>query len=142
MKQQYRTRQREELLSFLASRAGKHVTAGEIVEYFQQSERSIGTATIYRQLDKLVESGQVNKYLIDGVSGACFEYIDTFRQCHHPACYHCKCEVCGKLIHLDCAEVEELGRHMLREHGFEIDLHRTVFYGRCSDCRKEEASGT
>jgi ABC-type Zn uptake system ZnuABC Zn-binding protein ZnuA len=52
------------------------------------------------------------------------------------ACYHCKCEKCGKLIHLQCDEVENLRKHMMEHHSFEMNPVRTVFYGICSDCRK------
>lgn len=53
-------------------------------------------------------------------------------------CYHCKCEKCGKLIHLQCNEVESLKQHMMEHHGFEMDSLRTVFYGICSECKKTQ----
>ena len=45
-----------------------------------------------------------------------------------------KCELCGRLIHLECDELEELGGHLKAEHGFVINPLRTVFYGLCTDC--------
>jgi Fe2+ or Zn2+ uptake regulation protein len=30
--------------------------------------------------------------------------------------------------------VKALQEHFMEEHGFRIDLKRTVFYGLCSDC--------
>lgn len=56
--------------------------------------------------------------------------------------YHCKCEKCGKLIHLHCHEVEELSQHMMEHHSFELNAMRTVFYGVCSECRQKEAGCT
>ena len=50
-------------------------------------------------------------------------------------CYHCKCEKCGKLIHLHCDELDGLQSHIRGEHGFEINSMRTVFYGLCDACR-------
>ena len=49
-----------------------------------------------------------------------------------------KCEKCGKLIHLQCNEVESLKQHMMEHHGFEMDSLRTVFYGICSECKKTQ----
>ena len=54
----------------------------------------------------------------------------------HPVCFHCKCEKCGKLIHLECTELSLIGEHLREEHGFSIDHARTVFYGTCNECRE------
>ena len=52
-------------------------------------------------------------------------------------CFHCKCEKCGKLIHLHCEELQEIQSHLLGEHGFQLDPRRTVLYGLCEGCRAE-----
>ena len=131
----YKTRQYGDIVSFLQSKKGCHVTAGDVCCHFEQSGKKIGKATVYRQLDRLVEEGVINKYLIDENSGACFEYVDRENDCHEE-CYHCKCEKCGKLIHLECHEIGQLSDHLSGHHGFKIDPKRTVFYGICSECGK------
>ena len=52
-KHQYNTRRRAELLEYLKSMQGRHVTVNDIRAHFLAKGESIGTATIYRQLDKL-----------------------------------------------------------------------------------------
>jgi Fur family ferric uptake transcriptional regulator len=84
----------------------------------------------------MVKQGIVAKYTIEGTSSACFEYVGESDDCEPLNCYHCKCEKCGRLIHVQCEEVAHLGQHMLEEHGFEVDTLRTVFYGICGECRK------
>ena len=44
------------------------------------------------------------------------------------------CEKCGKLIHLHCEELEGIGEHLLKDHGFTLNSMRTVLYGICEDC--------
>lgn len=129
-KTQYHTRQQEELLSFLREHPG-HFTVGELCS---QLGDSVGTTTVYRQLDKLVHSGMVTKYIIDSTSPACFEYA-----AHRESCCHCKCQQCGKLLHMDCHELPALEQHIRTHHGFFIDPARTVFYGLCQDCARENA---
>lgn len=90
---------------------------------------------MYRQLDRMVEQGLVAKYVVDGTSSACFEYLGHDEHCHKHICFHCKCEKCGKVIHLECGEMTHLGEHMLADHGFQWDFTRTVFYGICEECR-------
>lgn len=130
----YRTRQKEELLAYLVEREGVHVTAAEIHDDFRMRGVGMGMATIYRHLEKLVEEGVVRKYTIGATGGACFEYVGD-RPEEEADCFHCKCEVCGRLIHLRCEELVGIQRHIGAAHGFALDPMRTVFYGVCRDCR-------
>lgn len=134
-KQAYKTKQGEELLAYLKSMPGRHRTVAEIRAYFARQGRSIGTATIYRHLERLVEQGLVDKYTIDANSPACFAYTghQNREQCGQH--FHCKCEKCGVLIHLECEQLAEIARHVLEHHGFAVDPRRTVLYGLCQDCR-------
>ena len=136
-KAQYKTKQMAELISYLKKEEGRHVTVSEISDYFTEKGISVGTTTIYRNLEKMVEEGIVAKYTVDGTSSACFQYLGDEEHVHAGTCYHCKCEKCGKLIHLQCEEVENLRKHMMEHHGFEMNPVRIVFYGLCSDCRKK-----
>lgn len=137
-KAKYQTRQMAELLSYLQSAEGRHVTVSEICTYFKEQGITVGTTTIYRHLERMVDQGIVAKYVVDGTSSACFEYLGGKEECHKPVCFHCKCEKCGKLIHLQCDEAVNLGQHMLKHHGFQMDSIRTVFYGICAECRAAE----
>lgn len=134
----YKTRQMTELLTFLKSVQGSHVTVSDVCGYFQKEGIAVGTTTIYRNLEKLVKEGMVAKYVVEGTSSACFEYIGTQEGCEPSVCYHCKCEKCGKLIHLQCDEVGNLRQHLLEHHDFEMNSMRTVFYGICRECRENE----
>lgn len=130
----YKTKQREELLEYLMTIPGQHITVNDICSHFQKEGRNIATATVYRQLEKMVDEGIVKKYIIDANSPACFEYSPKEEECGQEVCFHCKCEECGKLIHMHCEEVKEIQEHMRTEHGFYINPLRTVFYGLCEDC--------
>ena len=129
----YKTRQKEELLSYLSSMPGRHLTAREIAEHFDRLRQGISVTTIYRQLEQLVQAGLVKKYILDGMSAACFEYVGD-HDCTSQHCFHFKCEECGQLIHFHCDELEHAMAHMLADHGFDINSVRTVFYGSCDRC--------
>lgn len=136
-KAQYQTKQMAELLAFLESVRGSHVTVNDICAYFKSRGVNIGTTTVYRHLERMVSQGIVAKYTIDGTSSACFEYLGADDHAAHAVCFHCKCESCGKVIHLQCQEAEALGAHMLEHHDFLLNACRTVFYGLCSECRNK-----
>ena len=132
----YNTKQKEKLLDYLIKNKEKHTNVQEISACLNAEGTPVGVATIYRQLDKLVDKGIVRKYAFDGKTCACYQYIDSERGCHNH--FHLKCLSCGRLIHLDCDHLAEISDHIAKEHGFQIDSSQTVFYGICSDCSKKK----
>ena len=136
-KTKYRTRHSEELIAYLQSIPGRHFTVSDVGDYFKGRGTPMGTTTIYRHLDRLVDEGLVNKYIIDATSPACFEYVGDAHTDTETVCFHCKCEQCGKLIHLHCFELEGIRAHLMAEHHFALNPLRTVFYGLCSECMEK-----
>ena len=133
-KMQYVTQQRKDLLEYFQTMEGQHVTAADVVDCFHRNGKKIGITTVYRQLEKMVDEGIVRKYIIDANSPACFEYVGEDDVCQDPVCFHCKCEKCGKLIHLHCDELKGIAEHLQKHHRFALNAMRTVFYGVCEDC--------
>lgn len=135
IRSQYKTKQLEEIMLYLESVKGTHITAADICGHFRNKGIPIGTATVYRHLEKMVANGIVRKHIIDENSSACYEYVGEENVCRRQSCFHCKCEKCGSLIHVCCDELAQIQQHMLSDHGFEINSLRTVFYGLCDKCR-------
>ena len=133
----YKTKQQDLLFSYLEEMRGKHFTVEDVIAYFSEKNITLGKATIYRQLEKLVADGKVIRYFIDEKTAACFEY--TGECAHEKNHFHIKCEKCGKLIHIESREILRLQKSILKEHGITLNPHRTVFYGVCSDCQTEAA---
>ena len=131
----YQTKQMGEMLGYLKSVQGSHVTVHDIKNYFEEKGIHVGMTTIYRHLERMVNEGIVAKYVLDGNSSACFEYLGTKQHGDGQLCFHCKCESCGKLLHVQCQELSGLGNHLLAGHGFQMNSMRTVFYGICEECR-------
>lgn len=133
----YKTKQREELITYLEDTKGEHITAIDVCDYFHGMGNPIGTSTVYRQLERLVDEGLLAKYILEPGSPACFEYLGAEHAEGTAPCFHCKCEICGKLIHMHCEELEQIAGHLLADHGFLVNPLRTVFYGVCDACREE-----
>lgn len=134
----YQTKQKALVMAYLETIPGKHVTAAQVYEHLKELDCAIGNTTVYRYLEKLVDEGIVNKYMIDANSPACFEYVGKQLHLSCGSCFHCKCEKCGKLIHLHCEELEVIASHLQEEHRFTLNPLRTVFYGICEDCCKTQ----
>lgn len=134
MRETYRTRQQEELRRILEQSPGMHYTAAQLHRLVAENGQTIAMATIYRRLEQLVDEGLVRKYMLETGDSACYEYVGQHQDCS--AHFHCKCEQCGRLIHLNCDELQGIREHILKEHGFSWNTGKTVFYGICDQCRQ------
>ena len=128
----YNTKQREAILAYIASLGNTHVTAAQIVSHFENENISVGRTTIYRHIDKLIQDGKLRKYNVDGITGACYQYIVNNNDRYNQLLL--KCEDCGELIHLKCNELDEIHRHIYINHTFKVNTKKTVFYGKCELC--------
>lgn len=130
----YKTKQRELILSYLTENKNHHVMADEIAEHLKSQGNAVGKSTVYRYLDKLVNDGIVKKYISEEGKSACYQYSENNNCNHH---YHFKCTQCGTLLHVQCSHLNEMEMHIYQNHGFKIDLCKTVIYGICEKCSAE-----
>lgn len=130
----YNTRQRQAVLRCLERRPEEALTACEIAEVLRRDQCPVGLATVYRQLERLEETGRVHR--VDTGEGALYQF------CVHGgarACFLLRCEACGRMVHLDCSHLEELCQHLAADHRFRVDPRRTILTGLCDVCGGEEA---
>ena len=71
---EYQTKQRAQILQYLASHSSAHMTAAELLIALNTSGTPIGSATVYRQLEKLEAQGLVRRYALDDRGSACWQY--------------------------------------------------------------------
>ena len=127
----YTTKQQKAVLDCLSARADSPVSATAIVDALREQGEHIGIATVYRQLEKLERQGNIHKVTTD--EGAYYQF------CTHgyaAVCCLFKCERCGRIVHLDCHQLAPLYEHLEREHGFDINPRKTMFYGLCRECQE------
>lgn len=88
----------------------------------------IGLATVYRTLQSLVASGEVDVVRPDDGEA-------LYRLCrssgHH---HHLLCRDCGRAVELDAAVVEDWARAMAQRHGFVAADHVVELIGTCAQC--------
>ena len=70
----YKTRQRGEVIAVLENAHGAHVTAKQVHEELARGGSTIGAATVYRQLERLVDEGLARRYNLGPGEAACHEY--------------------------------------------------------------------
>ncbi|MGI6235482.1 MAG: Fur family transcriptional regulator [Christensenellales bacterium] len=129
----YQTRQKEQLLAFLAQRPHEALTAAECAAGLlaKWGGEAPGKSTVYRLLKQLSQEGaikrlprhgaQPQRYQMDGHAG-CLDSV------------HLKCMACGHLIHLPGAQSRQLVEMVETAFHFRIDQKYTTLYGQCEDC--------
>lgn len=130
----YKTRQRSAVVAVLEGADGAHMTAKQVHEELVRKGSSIGAATVYRQLERMVDEGLARRYNLGPGEAACYEYT-AGDPCAREHCFHCVCTVCGKLYHVECDYLGDIADHLAQKHGFAVDPQRTVFYGVCKECQ-------
>jgi len=132
----YKTKQRELILNYLIKNRDEHITADDVSDHLRQQGTSVGKATIYRYLDKLVAANVVRKFALGKGSSACYQYIGEAQGCM--AHYHLMCTGCGKLIHMECSDLDRIFCHLSEKHSFKADPAKTIVYGECQECSRKE----
>ena len=121
------TRQRAAVYRFLRG-AWPHPTAEEIYLGVKEELPRISLATVYKNLEALVNCGLAVK--VPAGDGAARYDLRTD---HH---YHSRCLQCGTMIDLEPA-AEEILRNMVKApSGFEVSHYRVEVLGFCEECGK------
>lgn len=131
----YSTKQQQAILDCLESRQSEPLSAAELAAALRQTGTPVGLATVYRQLEKLAAAGQIHK--VNTEEGAYFQYCGHEAGCRQ-SCLLLKCEDCGRILHLDCTQLQPLYDHLLQDHHFTVDQRRTLFSGLCEACTEKE----
>ncbi len=139
MRSSYNTRQRDEIVLAIKAMEERHFTVSDIIVYLTEKGTPIGNATVYRTIEMLEKNGTLRKYIIDESSSACYQYVgDTALKSGCAEHFHLKCLECKRLFHVDCDHIKELSEHMKNDHGFTVDMSKTVLYGICKECRAKD----
>lgn len=121
------TRQRDAVFDYLSG-VEHHPTAEEIFLAVRQKLPRLSLATVYKNLEGLVQCGAISK-LTYGDAAARYD----IRTDHH---YHTRCVSCGKIWDLDAPEGARLLERIKPQPGFEVTDYRLELVGRCRECRR------
>jgi Fur family ferric uptake transcriptional regulator len=108
----------------------EHLTAEQLYRLVQKKNPSIGTATIYRTLKLLCESGLCRELRLDDGTT---RYEHLYGHEHHD---HLICTSCGRIMEVMEPEIEKLQERLAKTRGFQIKSHKLEIYGICRRCRQ------
>ena len=123
----YNTKQKELILSIIKKK--KHEF--RVKELYNDLNKEIGLTTIYRQIDKLVNEGRINK----NINKDNITYYQYLEECNKKNHFYLKCDKCGNMIHIDCDCIEQLSNHIVKEHQFNLNKDCIIINGICKRCK-------
>lgn len=108
----------------------QHLSAEDVATEVSARGRAVGTATVYRTIDTLLESG----LLVERDFGEGFRRFEPARDV--PNHEHLVCTQCGKVEEFRDERLERMTTIVAESHGFARQRHRLVIHGVCRDCQR------
>jgi len=136
LQKSYHTKTTDLISQFIHLKQENGFTAGELSEFLKENGVTVNKTTVYRNLDKMTENGQLVKHksmIADG-----FFYQTTDEEHHCEEHIHFQCCKCGSVIHLSDEKTSEYLDAISKKLGLEIDLHNSSLNGICPKCRTQK----
>lgn len=118
---------REDVRSALSDSTGFR-SAQDIYADLRSAGSKIGLTTVYRALQALSESGDVDTLRTD-------DGESVYRACastgHH---HHLVCRSCGRTVEVSGPAVERWAESVATRHGFTGVTHTVEVFGTCAEC--------
>jgi Fur family ferric uptake transcriptional regulator len=126
------TRQRRALLAELEASDGFR-SAQDIHAALRANDEKVGLATVYRALQALVESGEVDQVQSDAGEAA-------YRLCSRTHHHHLVCRQCGRTVEIEGPAVEKWASRVADDHGYQDVSHSVELFGICPACQEASLS--
>lgn len=127
----YKTKGKQELLDFLKNHSDKHFTVEEVIKELAINGKKVSRSSVYRQISRMYENGDVRRFESHDKNNFVYQYANVSHDCE--AHYHLKCTKCGKLLHIECSTMNEMKKHIYKDHGFIIGGN-SIINGICREC--------
>lgn len=105
-----------------------HATADEIYNALVKEHPHISRGTVYRNLQRLSDLGEIRKREFPGGADR-FDHLCS----NH---YHAKCVKCGRVYDVNMGYMVDLEKSIIDTQGFEFTGHDIVFKGTCTGCKR------
>lgn len=102
-------------------------SAQEVHELLRRQGERIGLTTVYRSLQILAATGQVD--VLRSQDGEA-----SYRRCSTGHHHHLVCRHCGRTVEIDLPSIERTAEKVARENGFTDVAHTLEIFGTCQDC--------
>lgn len=136
LQKSYHTKTSDLISQFVQERTESGFSAMELLAFLSERGESVNKTTVYRNLDKLVESGRLIKRKSAVSDGFIYLTAEKDGQCYGHI--HFQCEKCGAMIHLSDRLTTDYLKSVSENFGFKVDFSLSSLNGLCEKCRTFE----
>jgi len=129
------TAERRALIREIFAQHG-HFDADSILAAVRHRSLEISRATVYRNLELLVQAGLAHKVRLNGRSYL-YEHLHSGQRHGHMACRHC-----GRMVEFVSPGITALLGEICRAHGFEGRQSQLQILGLCRSCAEPKGDAT
>jgi Fur family ferric uptake transcriptional regulator len=121
-----RSTQQRQAISRTITEADRPLSATEILQAASRLSPGLGLATVYRNVNRMVESGEIRPVSLPGAG----QRYERAGKGHH---HHFHCARCDRVFEVpDCPG--DVGA--LAPRGFKARRHEIILYGLCPSCAR------
>lgn len=131
----YKTEQRKAMLAFFNEHPDEQFSAKEIAEAL--TDGSISLSAVYRNLSVMTGEGLIRRSVNENGHEAVYQYVAAETCCGE---LHLTCTECGKTFHMSHPVAEVMLEKLSSMDGFQLDRTKTVLYGICKKCSRNEGT--
>lgn len=117
------SKQRDALLACLKATTA-HPSAEELYSEMKKSFPNMSLATVYRNLNQLLSSGQIMNMNVGGT-----EHYDANCETH----FHMVCKKCNSIV--DIPHFVDLKKMVNDMYNVKVENYSLIFYGLCNNCK-------
>lgn len=133
MLKEYKTKVKDYILEYILSNRENRFSALDVYSFLQVHNEKINISTVYRNLDKLYESGVLLKFKNNRDSYFTYQYTENNTHCLKHL--HIQCIKCGKIAHIDDEFMKEINEYLLKTKSFILDCESSILQGVCEICK-------
>jgi Fur family ferric uptake transcriptional regulator len=111
----------------------RHIDAEALLASLHSKGHRISRATVYRNLDLMVDSGLVRKVRL-GQRRLLYEHVHPGQNHDHLVCRQCE-----RVVEFVSPAISAMQREICRAHGFSPDHHQFQILGLCQSCLESSA---
>jgi len=126
------TDQQREMVRYIFAQH-EHFDADQLIDELKRDGLGVSRATVYRTLNKLVDSGLLRRLEL----GARSYYEHDYGYPQHE---HLVCQRCRKVIEFQNPAIEAMIREVCAQHGFQNTGHTFIIRGNCADCNRARST--
>ena len=135
LQKSYNTKASGLIAQFIQTKMDQGFTAAELSAFLEENGVSVNKTTVYRNLDKMTQSGRLAKRKSMTADGFVYQPAEEENHCEEHI--HFLCSKCGSVIHLSDKKTERYLKSLSDDLGLQINLSQSSLSGICKKCKNK-----